>query len=176
MVRCCSCPSSLPTGQTSPFAGSLIHSVRRIPFFEFYTLPAAFSPAGRSFLTTNHTRFCSTINTKKPAKNFSSFFALFVCFLFSFLFLYIVAHLVHSLLSFCTPFSQNEQIFNCNCTKESAFSKVSLGKGPPADSDSDSAIPTLSITCTLNSYASDTFTPPKCFRSRYSYQRWCQRH
>ena len=55
-VLCCSCPQSLPTGQTSPLLAGSLSTASAAVYCSIFHLPAAFSPAGRSFLTTNHTR------------------------------------------------------------------------------------------------------------------------
>ena len=77
------------------------------PAFHFPAshLPAAFSLAGRSILMTNpHKTIQST--KKKKLQQFVRF------------------------LSFSHSSLQNELIFNCNCTKDSTSSKVSLATGP----------------------------------------------
>ena len=118
-------------------------------------LPAAFSPAGRSFLTTNPTQ------VHKKNQKFIIFATIRT--FFSFFFSSV------SYLSF-----QNEQIFNCICTKESdsASSKVSLGKGP-TPVIIHSAFSTLSISSPIHTRSPISFSSSQCTRSGHTHQRWC---
>ena len=149
-VLCCSCPESLPTGQTFLLAGSL--SPASAAFYcSVFHLPAAFSPAGRSFLTTNpHETIQST--KKKICHNSYVFFPSFLPF-------------SHSSL-------QNEQIFNCNCTKDSASSKVSLGKGP-TPINVNSTFSTLSISSPIHISSPHSCSSSKCTSAGYTRKRWC---
>ena len=152
---------SLLTGQTSPLCRFAIHSVR-CSLLLIFNLPAAFSPAGRSLLTTDPHE---THSTQKKIKN-SSFFFLqqFVRFFFFFF----PTFLTHFFL-------QNEQIFNRNCAKDSnsSSSKIRLVKGPTPVNDN--AFSTLSISSPpIYSSYSIPLSSSQYTRSGHTHQRWCQ--
>jgi hypothetical protein len=152
-VLCCSCPQSLPTGQTSPLLAGSLSTASAAVYCSIFHLPAAFSPAGRSFLTTNPHETHFSPQKKYICNN-------------SYVFFPISSPFPHFSL-------QNEQIFNCNCTKDfdSASSKVSLVKGP---TPINSAFSTLSISSPIHTSSSNSLPSSKCTRSGYTYQRWCQ--
>ena len=135
-------------------AGSLFRASAAVYCSGFH-LPAAFSPAGRSFLTTNPHESAKKII---KVQQFVRFFFFFFFFLSS------ASHI--SL--------QNEQIFNCNCTKDSdsASSKVSLVKGP-SPVVIHSAFSTLSISSPIHTRSPISFSSSQCTRPGYTHQRWC---
>jgi hypothetical protein len=153
-VLCCPCPQSLPTGQTSP---SLPVRYPQRPLQFTFRLPSS-----SCILACWQVIFDDQTNTSPQKKIKSSlFFQQFVRFL-SFFF------------SSVSYISQNEQILNRICTKESdsASSKVSLGKGP-TPVIIHSAFSTFSISSSIHTRSPISFSSSQCTRSGHSHQRWC---
>ena len=136
---------------------SLLVSTVSATVYSGLHLPAAFSPAGRSFLTTNPHETHSVHKKKVHFCNNSYDFSLFF---------------LQSLIML-----QNEQIFNRNCTKDSdsTSSKISLGKGPTPVIVyyTGSAFSTLSISSPIHTRCSISLSLSQRSRSGYTHQRRC---
>ena len=82
VVRVVPCPPSLNTGQTSSLP--VRYPQRPLQFYSIFNLPAAFSPAGRSFLTTNPHE--TQLSLQKKIKVHFFFATIRTCLFFSFSF------------------------------------------------------------------------------------------